>query len=166
MWHQPNPVKHTRHTLMMKIAKLICRYNTWAHSSPQNNKGKRNTRTCTRKESSDVAVTKDLSCRQSRNPSARQSHLGHSRETGSSVWAHTDQQAKYNAKEVGQNHTDHTSTDQNSTCEGAQSLGYLGSKHTHRTCTSLFSVSVPWALTWALVRTLKRKIPFDNISFL
>jgi len=55
---------------------------------------------------------------------------------------------------VGQNYTDHTATDQNSTCEGTQSLGYLGSKHTHRTCTSLFSVSVPRALIWALVRTL------------
>ena len=38
--------------------------------------------------------------------------------------------------------------------------------HTHRTCTSLFSVSVPRALTWALVRTLKWKIPFHNISLL
>ena len=49
---------------------------------------KRNTHTCIQKESTEVAVTKDLSCRQSRNPSARRSHLGHSRETRSSVWAH------------------------------------------------------------------------------
>ena len=66
-----------------------------------------------------------------------------------SLGSQSDQRAKYNAKEVGQNHTDHTSIDLRT-----QSLSYLGSKHTHRTCTSLFSIPVPWALTWALVRTL------------
>ena len=71
-----------------------------------------------------------------------------------SLGSQSDQRAKYNAKEVGQNHTDHTSTDQYSTHEGTQSLGYLGSKHTHRTCTSLFSVSVSRALIWAPVKTL------------
>ena len=48
-----------------------------------------------------------------------------------SLGSQPDQRAKYNAKEVGQNHTDHTATDQNSTCEGTQSLKYLGSKHAH-----------------------------------
>ena len=60
-----------------------------------------------------------------------------------SLGSQSDQQAKYNAKEVGQNHTDHIATDQNPTSEGTQSLCYLGSKHTHRTYTSLFSVSGP-----------------------
>ena len=60
-----------------------------------------------------------------------------------SLGSQPDQWAKYNAKEEGQNHTDHTSTDQDSICEGTQSLSYLGSKHTYKTCTSLFSVSGP-----------------------
>ena len=62
-----------------------------------------------------------------------------------SLGSQPDQRAKYNAKEVGQNHADHTSINQNSTCEGTQSLGYLGSKHTHTQDMhqSLFCISSP-----------------------
>ena len=60
-----------------------------------------------------------------------------------SLGSQSDQQAKYNAKEVGQNHTDHTSTDQNSTCEGTESLLLGFQTHAQDMHQSLFCISSP-----------------------